>query len=250
MLRRLRSSPSLHHLTTPFASTIYRFLSATTTPAPPPLNPHFAPVDYLIQSCGGLTSDKAIRTFEKMQHQKRTLKCSDKPDAVLRFLRQTGVTESDIRTAVIRDPHILFSSVEKNMRPNLAKLREIGLSTEGISDFISRYPRMWAFNFVAKIDFWMQALGSAEIVSVILKKGGSILGSNLEKVIVPNLSFLQEECCIIPNQIGRLIKLNSRLITMKLETLKLDAKRVEELGIERSSGMFVRASSHVMLEFI
>ncbi|XP_078150354.1 uncharacterized protein LOC144545675 [Carex rostrata] len=235
LLSRLRSSPSLHHLTTPFASTIYQFLSAATNPAPPPLNPHFAPVDYLIESCG-LPSDEAIRTFQKMQHRKWTLKCPDKPDAVLSFLRQTGVTKSDIRTAVLREPRILCSSVEKNLRPNLAKLREIGLSIEDISGIISRFPLVWLFNFVAKVDFWMQALGSAEIVSVILKRGASILGSNLEKVIVPNLSFLQEECCISPNQIGQLIKSNPRLIAMTLEYLKLHVKRAEELGIERSSG--------------
>ncbi|XP_078150553.1 transcription termination factor MTERF8, chloroplastic-like [Carex rostrata] len=240
LLRQLRSSPSFHHLTTPFASTIYRFLSAATTPVPPPLNPHFTPVDYLIQSCE-LTQHEAIRTCQKMQRLKQPLKSPDKPDAVLQFLRQTGVTESDIRTAVAQEPRILCSSVEKNLRPNLARLREIGLSIEDISGIISRFPHVWVFNFVAKVDFWMQALGSAEIVSGMLKKGASILSSNLEKVVVPNLSFLQEECCMSHHQIVRLITSNPRLFTLSLETLKLNAKRAEQLGIERSSGMFVNA---------
>ncbi|XP_078150355.1 uncharacterized protein LOC144545676 [Carex rostrata] len=124
---------------------------------------------------------------------------------------------------------------------SMAKLREIGLSIEDISGMTSRYRHMWVFNFVAKVDFWMQALGSAEIVSLMLKKGASILGSNLEKVVMPNLSFLQEECCMSHHQIVRLIKSNPRLFTFSLETLKLNVKRAEQLGIERSSGMFVNA---------
>ncbi|XP_078150357.1 transcription termination factor MTEF1, chloroplastic-like [Carex rostrata] len=212
LLRRLRSSPSLHRLTTPFASTIYRFLSTATTPVPPPLNPHFTPVDYLIQS-RGLTSDEAIRTCQKMQLLRQPLKSPHKPDAVLHFLRQTNVTESDIRTSVIQEPRILCSSVEKNLRPNLAKLREIGLSIKDISGMTSCYPRMWVFNFVAKVDFWMQALGSAETVSGMLKRGMPILSSNLEK----------EEVALMIGKSPSLLSMQDELIGRKMEFLMKEA---------------------------
>ncbi|XP_078150156.1 uncharacterized protein LOC144545451 [Carex rostrata] len=122
-LPRLRSSLPLTNLTSSF----YRLLSTAATQSPPP-DPHFVAVDYLIQSYD-LPSDGALRASKVIQH----LKSPDKPDAVLRFLRQIGISESDIRNAVSRDPRLLFSHVEKNWRPNVARLQEIGLSIEDIS---------------------------------------------------------------------------------------------------------------------
>ncbi|XP_078150300.1 uncharacterized protein LOC144545609 isoform X1 [Carex rostrata] len=231
-LPRLRSSLPLTNLTSSF----YRLLSTAATPRTPPPNPHFVAVDYLIQSCG-LPSDGALRASKRIQH----LKSPDKPDAVLRFLRQIGISESDIRTAVSREPRILVSHVEKNWRPNVAKLQEIGLSIEDISGIISHCPLVFLSIISRKIDFWMQTLGPLENMSVLLKKGPSLLNSNLEKVIVPNLSFLQNQCGLSVRQIVQLIKLAPRLISSKPETIKIKAKSAEELGISCSSQMFVFA---------
>ncbi|XP_078150454.1 transcription termination factor MTERF15, mitochondrial-like [Carex rostrata] len=238
-LPRLRSSLPL----TNFTSSFYRLLSTAATTRSPPPNPHFAAVDYLIQSYG-LPYDEALRASKRIQH----LKSPDKPDAVLCFLRQTGISESDIRTAVSRDPRILVSHVEKNWRPNVVKLQEIGLSIEDISGIISRNPGLFQYNILPKIDFWMRALGSLENMSVLLKRGPTLINCSLEKVLVPNLSFLQKQCGLSVRQIVRLIKSASQLISLKPEAIKIKAKRAEELlGISCSSQMFVHALSTVAI---
>ncbi|XP_078182290.1 transcription termination factor MTERF8, chloroplastic-like [Carex rostrata] len=227
----------LHHIrqfTTPYASSIHRLLSTTTTPAPL-LNPHFS-IEYLIQSCG-LPSDEAIRVSKEIQH----LKSPDKPDSVLQFLRQTGISESDIRTSVSRRPRILCSSVEKIWRPNVAKLQEVGISIEVISFIVSRSPGVFQSNFAPKVDFWIRVLSSVENLSLVLKRFPQLLMSSLEKVIVPNLSFLEEQCGLSLCQIAQLIKNQPRLMSSRAETLKMYAKRADELGIARSSQMFVYA---------
>ncbi|XP_078150304.1 transcription termination factor MTERF8, chloroplastic-like [Carex rostrata] len=233
-LPRLRPSLNL-------TSSFYRPLSATATTQSPPPNPHFVAVDYLIQSCG-LPSDKAIQASKQIQH----LKSPDKPDAVLCFMRQIGISESDIRTAVSREPRILVSHVEKNWRPNVAKLQEIGLSIEDISGIISCSPVLFRFNILPKIDFWMRALGSLENMYVLLRRSPSLLNSSLEKVIEPNLLFLQKKCGLSVRQIVQLIKSGSQLIALKPEAMKIKAKRAEELlGVSCSSQMFVHALSTV-----
>ncbi|XP_078182176.1 uncharacterized protein LOC144575805 [Carex rostrata] len=233
-LRRLpRLRPSLPlDLTTPF----HRLLSTTIIPAPPQ-NPQFVVVDYLIQSCN-LSSDEAVRASKYIRH----LKSPDKPDSVLRFLRHAGIRESDIRTAVSRNPRFLCSHVENNWRPNVAKLQEVGFSIEEISDIISRRPVIFQSNFVQKVDFWMLTLGSLENMSVLLKKGPSLLQCNLEKVLEPNLLFLQKQCGLSVCQIVRLINQSaSRLIGSKPEAMKLKVKKAEELGVSCSSQKFVYA---------
>jgi mTERF domain-containing protein, mitochondrial len=231
----LHPSPPFH-FTIPFlrllssggAAAQARLRSSVSTAAQaPPLNPHFASVavDYLTRSCG-LPSDVAIRVSKKIQH----LKSPDNPDAVLRFLRQAGICESTIRAAVSREPRILCSSVEKNLRPDLAKLQEIGLSIKDISGIIARTPIVFAFNIVPKIDFLVGDLGSAELVSTFIKRNPVFLSSNLERVVVPNLSFLRDKFNLSLNQIVLLMNQAPRLITSNPDTLKIKVKRAEDIG--------------------
>ncbi|XP_078150282.1 transcription termination factor MTEF1, chloroplastic-like isoform X2 [Carex rostrata] len=216
----------IHHL---------HFRHFATNTSAPLANPHFS-IEYLIQSCG-LPSDKAIRASKKIQH----LKSPDKPDSVLQFLRQTGISESDITTSVLRNPLILCSSVEKIWRPNVAKLQEVGISIEDISCMVSHSPLAFKSNFVSKVDFWKRVLGSVENLTLVLKRNAALLQSNLEKAIVPNLSFLEEQCGLSVCQIAQLIKYQPRFINSSTETLKMKAKRAEELGVSRSSQTFVYA---------
>ncbi|XP_078172801.1 transcription termination factor MTERF8, chloroplastic-like [Carex rostrata] len=198
-------------------------------------NPNFA-VEYLVQSCG-LSSGEAHRASKHIQH----LKSPDKPDAALRFLTEIGISESDIRTAVLRDSRILCSHVENNMRPNIAHLKELGFSIEDISGIMSRYPILLRFNIVEKLDSWLGVLGSVDYLSVVMKRQPGVIQSSFENVTMPNVSFLQEQCGLSVRQIVQLIKTCPRLIKSKTEILKMKAEEADQLGVARSSGTFVQA---------
>ncbi|XP_078150276.1 transcription termination factor MTEF18, mitochondrial-like [Carex rostrata] len=193
-------------------------------------------VQYLVQSCG-LSSEKALKASKLIHH----IKSPDNPDAVLRFLREFGISESDIKTAVSRESRILCSH---NLRPNIAKLRDLGLSIEDISGFLANNPYIFQVNFVSKIDFFIGVLGSVENLSVILKarRNSSLFRSNLEKVLMPNIFFLREQCGLSPCQITRLVKSAvSRLVTSRPDVFKIQVERAEKLGIPRSSRNFINA---------
>ncbi|XP_078161451.1 transcription termination factor MTERF15, mitochondrial-like [Carex rostrata] len=212
-------------------------LTASTAPtqASPP-NPHFA-VEYLVQSCG-LSSDEALKASKYIPH----LKSPEKPNAVLCFLRDTGVNELDIRTAVSRDARILCSNVEKNWKPNIAKLQEVGFSIEDISGIIASSPSLFRFNCASKIEFWIGVLGSVENLYVVLKtRDGALISSSLEKVILPRLSYLKQQCGLSNHQVARLIKSNPRLISARPDVFEKVVERALELGVAPSSGTFINA---------
>ncbi|XP_078150538.1 uncharacterized protein LOC144545843 [Carex rostrata] len=220
-----------------FNTSICRLLSTASQDAPfasPASN--FA-VEYLINSCG-LPSDKAIQRSRYLPH----LKSPEKPDAVLQFLRQAGITEPQIRAAALRDARFLCVSVEKCLKPRMAELQEIGFSPSHISILFSINP--WLFQYTKlqqQIQFWMPIVGSVEKLLHICKRNFYLLTANLETSVIPNLSFLQQQCSLSVRQIVQLISSAPRLITSSRESLLSKVSRAEELGVPRSSGMFLDA---------
>jgi mTERF domain-containing protein, mitochondrial len=148
------------------------------------------------------------------------------------------VSESDIRKAVSWDARILCSSLEKIWKPNIAKLREVGYSSKISQKSFAADLVFFGTILGAKIDFWMQALGTVEFS---LKSVTSLLCSSLENVLIPNLSFLEEQYGLFPRQILRLIKSNPRLLSCRPDVLQRKTQRAEELGVARSSGTFIYA---------
>ncbi|XP_078150611.1 uncharacterized protein LOC144545933 [Carex rostrata] len=231
----LRSS--LSPLRAIFSTSICRLLSTASQDAPfasPASN--FA-VEYLINTCG-LPSDRAIAKSRYLPH----LKSPEKPDAVLQFLRQAGITEPQIRAAALRDPQFLCLSVEKCLKPRMAELQEIGFSPSHISLLFSIYPRSFqSTKLQQQIQFWMPIVGSVDKLLHLCKRNFFLLTANLETSVISNLSFLQQQCSLTVRQIVRLINSAPRLITSSHESLLSNVRRAEELGVPRSSGNFVNA---------
>jgi uncharacterized membrane protein YhaH (DUF805 family) len=98
---------------------------------------------------------------------------------------------------------------------------------------------VFQYNFVLKIDFWMQSLGWIKNLSVVLKRGSLLLCVNLENICIPNLTFLHEQLGLPICQIVRLIKWAPFLLATSPQALAAKAKRAEELGC--SSWMFLYA---------
>ncbi|XP_078149106.1 uncharacterized protein LOC144544470 [Carex rostrata] len=229
--------PSLSHFSTTFASSIFRLLSTATPETPTPASSSQFAVNYLIQSFG-LSSDKATSLSRYLP----SLKSQEKPDAVLQFLRQVGVTEPDISTAVLRDPTFLCYSVEKCLKPRMTELLEIGFCASDMSLLLSICPNMFSHTKLQqKIQFWMQILGSIEKLLLALKRDMFLLTRNPENYVMLNISFLQEQCSLSICQIAKMIVASPTLITSRPKCLEIKVKRANELGLSCSSGVFWHA---------
>ncbi|XP_078148603.1 uncharacterized protein LOC144544061, partial [Carex rostrata] len=198
-------------------------------------NPSQFAVNYLIQSCG-LSTNKATRLSRCLPH----LKSPEKPDAVLQFLRQAGVTEPDISAAVSHDPSFLCFSVENCMKPRMAELLEIGFSPSDISLLLSLCPNTFAHTKLQqKIQFWMPILGSIEKLLLALKRDMFLLNRNHENYVMVNISFLQEQCSLSICQIAQMIVWRPTLITSRPEELEVKVQRAREFGVPYTSRMFL-----------
>ncbi|XP_078149150.1 transcription termination factor MTERF15, mitochondrial-like [Carex rostrata] len=194
-------------------------------------------VQYLIESCG-LPSDKAIRASRYISH----IKFPEKPDDVVRYMRQAGITELHIRVAACRDPRFLCLHVEKCLKPRISELEEIGFSPSEISLLFSVCPTMFqSTKLKQKVQFWLGIFGSVEKLLCAFKEGNYLLGVNLDNAVIPNITFLQEQCGLSACQISQLVKSSPRRITSKPEVFKMYVKRAKELGISPPSNTFVYA---------
>ncbi|XP_078150607.1 transcription termination factor MTERF15, mitochondrial-like [Carex rostrata] len=236
LLFRKTLTPRLSPWATAFTSSVYRFLSAPTLHETPSPTSQFA-VEYLIGSCG-LPSDKAIRASRYISH----IKCPDKPDSVLSYMRQAGIAEPHIGAAACQDPRFLCLHVEKCLKPRISELEEIGFSPSEISLLFSLCPNMFLYTKLKqKVQFWIGIFGSVEKLLSAFKVGNYLLGVNLDNAVIPNMTFLQEQCGLSACQISQLIKSSPRLISSKPEVFKMYVKRAKELGISPPSNTFVYA---------
>lgn len=213
---------------------------STATSQNPSLERRFL-VEYLVKSCG-LSSNEAAEASKHLAH----LKSRSKPDSVLHFLRQSGFRDADIARLVSSKPRVLCSKVEKTLRPKFTTLQEMGFSEAEIVELVSSVPTtIQLHDPQRKIEFWRSLFGSHEKLLKAFMRNPYLLGSNLDKRIMPNLSLLR--ACGIPDcRIGKMVLNNPRFITMTIDSLKANIKRAEELGIPRSSGMFWHAL-HAMI---
>ncbi|VAI52741.1 unnamed protein product [Triticum turgidum subsp. durum] len=222
ILPRLLSSP---------ATSLHRLLSAAVSPSPP----SFAVEEYLVATCG-LTPAQARKASPKLSH----LKSPANPDAVLAFLAGLGLSAADLATAVRKDPRLLCAGVETTLAPNVAELTGLGLSPSEIARLVSITGTTFRCkSIVSGLHYCLPLFGSSENLLRVLKSG-SVLGSDLQRVIKPNVAFLRE-CGLGACDIAKLYVFRPSPLSISTERIRTAVARVDGLGVSRGSPMFKHA---------
>ncbi|OEL22356.1 hypothetical protein BAE44_0016625 [Dichanthelium oligosanthes] len=226
ILSRLLSPPSP---SAPSISPIFpfhRLLSSTAAP--------FAAEDYLVTSCG-LTRAQAVKASKKLSH----VKSPSKPDSVLAFLADLGLSRADVAAVVSKDPGFLLADVERTLAPRVVKLGDLGLSRSQIVRLVIACHKHLRRNAVLvlhrNIEFWVEVFGSLEGLLRVLKVSNSLLSINIEKLAKPNLALLQQ-CGISPSDLPS--RFMDRMLCRSTKHLQESLARVDEFGIEHSSWVF------------
>ncbi|VAI41870.1 unnamed protein product [Triticum turgidum subsp. durum] len=233
---RLRTS-ILTHLAIPSSSAYpcsspCRLLSATAPPISP--NPSsFAVEDYLVGTCG-LTRPQALKASAKLSH----LKSPSKPDAVLAFLAGLGLSGADAAAVVVKDPRLLCAKVDKTLAPVVAGLTGLGLSRSEIGRLVSLAPaNSRCRSIVSKLDYYLPLFGSIDNLLRPLRRSNCLLRCNLDKVVKPNVAFLQE-CGLGACDIVKLCIPAERILTTNPEQVRAMVACAQRLGMPPGSGMF------------
>ncbi|XP_044322135.1 uncharacterized protein [Triticum aestivum] len=234
---RLRCCLLTQILSSPSASPISH-LSRLISAAAPAVsqNPNFAVEDYLVVTCG-LTPAQARKASPRISH----LKSPTNPDAVLAFLAGLGLSAADIAALVAKDPLFLCAKVEKTLSPVVAGLTGLGLSRSQIARLVSLPGVTFRCkSIIAGLHYCLPLFGSSDNLLRALK-GGSVLGSDLERVVKPNVTFLRE-CGLGACDIARLCIPTPSLLSISPERIRTAVACVEGLlGVPRGSPMFKHA---------
>ncbi|KAM0907928.1 hypothetical protein ACQ4PT_015800 [Festuca glaucescens] len=211
---RIRSSILTRLLSSSAASPIFplhRLLSAAAAAVPP--NPSFAVQEYLVETCS-LTRAQALKAAPKLSH----LKSPSKPDTVLAFLAGLGLSSADVAAVVAKDPKFLCTGVNRTLAPTVVDLTKLGLSHTEIARFVT----------LAPLSFRCRTSSSG------------LLGSSLEKVVRPNVAFLQQ-CGLRDCDISKLCLSTPWVLSANPEQVQAIVACAEGLGVPRGSGTYMNA---------
>ncbi|XP_009764322.1 uncharacterized protein LOC107793250 [Nicotiana tabacum] len=224
-----------------FSIYTFRFLHANTTITT--TSTHFL-VDFLVNSLG-FSREEAVTTSNKVTRSKPP----KNPDFVINFFEKNGFDNTQIKNIVSKSPKVLFSNVDKTLKPKLEILQEIGFSGSDLVKFananIHIFDRGVDTFLRPSLEYLRTLLGSDEDVVKVIKKTSWLLSSNAPKIMAPNVLLLQN-IGFSDLKLRKFILHHPRTMMRKTEWLEDVVHRVEtDFGIPRESAMFVHGISAV-----
>ncbi|KAK9271120.1 hypothetical protein L1049_026709 [Liquidambar formosana] len=126
----------------------------------------------------------------------------------IKIFEDVGFFPTDVAEIIASDPWILTRSADNRLGPSLSALKSV--------------------------------LGSNADVSKVLKLSGWFLKHDLEKTMIPNIEFMKS-CGISTLQLTKFLFNFPRFFLCKPESIMDFVKRVDELGFNRKSKMFLHA---------
>ncbi|KAA8522489.1 hypothetical protein F0562_013149 [Nyssa sinensis] len=197
-----------------------------------------AVADYLIER-----HQFSPETASKVSSVVAYLKNPEKSDSVLSFLKETGFSKIHLEQVIKSVPQVLSANLDHNIKPKIKIFHDSGFSPTDIVEIISADP--WILTRSANrlgpsILALKNVLGSNVDVSRILKVSGWFLKQDLEKTMKPNIEFMMS-CGISSSQITKFVYNFPRFLLHKPESVKEFVKKVDEMGFNRKSGMFLHA---------
>lgn len=181
------------------------------------------------------------------------LKDQRQSDLILSFLKSSGFSNPQIEKVIKNVPCILYYNID-TIKPKIEIFQDLGFLQSDIVEIISTDPwiltrsldnRLQPSLFVLK-----KILGSREGMSRILKLSGRLLKHDLEKTMLPNIEYMKN-CGISSSQIITYLYNFPRLFLHKPATIMDFVKRIDEMGFDRKSKMFlpaIRTLSSMTLE--
>ncbi|KAK3127505.1 hypothetical protein QOZ80_7AG0574300 [Eleusine coracana subsp. coracana] len=224
----------------PAASSLQRVLFLSTAAA---YQARFDVENFLITRCG-LTPAQALKSSRHLAH----LKSPSNPEAVLAFLSDAGFAKADIATAISREPRLLCTKVGETLRPRIGMLRDMGLSVPQISRLTATAPFLFRSRAqMSRLPFHLSLLGSFEKLCSVLGRswGARLLVQDVERVVKPNLVFLQQ--CGLPDCEIAKLHLLAPIALLEPESAKEIVVCADKLGVSRKAAMFKHALYAVYL---
>ncbi|XP_050203820.1 transcription termination factor MTERF5, chloroplastic [Mercurialis annua] len=236
----------------PFStSSLYNFLAnakhlfnfaifSSLAPTSKVLNPNL--FHYLIKTVK-LSETQALTISNRYSHIKSTAT----PQSVYQFFQNLGFSDSHIRSAIRVSPQVLFSTVDKSLKPKIKFFQDLGLVGYELGKFISKNSTVLTASLekklVPRIEIVKKLLLNDEENKDLLKvltRCYWIISKYPESRLVSNVAFL-ESCGIVGSQLSMLLRRQPRFFLMQESALRELVSRVVNMGFSVDSRMLVYA---------
>ncbi|KAL0366419.1 UNVERIFIED_CONTAM: hypothetical protein Sradi_3532000 [Sesamum radiatum] len=139
-------------------------------------------------------------------------------------------------------PQLLSANLEKSIKPKMKIFQDLGFLANDISEIISNDPwilrQSMKTTLIPSLSVLRSLLGSNAEVAKFLKTSGRFLKTNLGKNLVPNVELLKN-CGVAKEQIISVMYYFPRLLLSNPEVMKKYVDKVDKMGMDRSSRMFI-----------
>ncbi|XAR62171.1 hypothetical protein NMG60_11016823 [Bertholletia excelsa] len=182
-------------------------------------------------------------TISKASFPVNYLKDLEKCISTLSFLEESGFSQTQLERVVKCIPGILSVRLDSTLKPKIEIFQELGFFPTDIAEIISAYPWILStgVNRLRRSILAMRSVfGSNADVCKILKVCGRLLRNNLESTLPVNIEFLKS-CGVSSLQIDHFILLYPRFFALKPETIKQLVRRLDDIGFNRNTKMFLYA---------
>ncbi|KAL3371465.1 hypothetical protein AABB24_008152, partial [Solanum stoloniferum] len=194
--------------------------------------------NYLIKSLG-FSRYEANAAAAKLN----SVKAPKNPDLVIKFFQEMGLERTEIKKLVSITPRLLFSDVNRTLKPKFQCLREVRVSGSDLVDlFLADGKALYnavGSHLRSNLDFLRKLVSNEETLVKLIKRSPYLLAVNGPKIFEPKILLLQK-FGFSNDQIEKLILQKPRILLQKFEWLEEILHKAEkDLHISPTSGMFM-----------
>ncbi|KAH7860282.1 hypothetical protein Vadar_011636 [Vaccinium darrowii] len=173
-------------------------------------------------------------------------KTLENPHSVVQFLRQLGFSNTQVRSSIRLRPNMLFSDIDKTLKPKLQFFQDLGFTGPCLCNFISKHPHVLLDSLEKK---WIPCIAIIKKILVNDKNNQDLIRvmqgsywfcSKPVSRMKCNIAFL-ESCGIVGSQLSMLLKRRPSLMFRREQSLKNIVSRVSDMGFPIGSRMLVHA---------
>ncbi|XP_058186985.1 uncharacterized protein LOC131303938 isoform X1 [Rhododendron vialii] len=221
---------------TPF---LCSFSSVSSLPHTHPTNKNLSLSNFLIETLA-ISEPQAISISNRFPWRKSM----DNPQSVVHVFKQLGFSDSHIRSSIQLRPEILFSNVDKILKPKLQFFQDLGFTGPDLGNFISTHPRVLFYslerNLIPCVDIVKKTLGNDKNNQDLIRVFQCTYSDPSVSRLKCNIAFL-ESCGIVGPHLSMLLKRAPWLFFISVTALRDQVSRVLDMGFSVDSRMFVPA---------
>ncbi|XP_076942805.1 transcription termination factor MTERF8, chloroplastic-like [Bidens hawaiensis] len=222
-------------------TTLFHRYLHTIPPPSSPSSPSKSTIITYLTTILNFPKSRAIWFFNRLSSPQTN------PQAVISFLQSHNFKLTDIQSWVLKSPHILFSDVNKTLKPRLDFFQDLGLKDQDLCKFISKNPVYLTHRFDQRNNNNKNNNSSSSsnnnnnvnLIRTLRRCNWADIKDPVTRVS-NNVEYL-EKCGIVGAQLATVITRQPRLLIMGESELKVLVSKVMDFGFSMDSRMLVHA---------